>query len=71
MKRTVRRIALAATIAALPTAATPVVNSRVTPGKVVYGDNGVVVTLTKTGNASASATIHSPQGDASAKLTKQ
>jgi hypothetical protein len=94
MKRAVRWIALAATIAALPAAAiaasgsseatsitiennkvvsfeyqgatTPVTNSRVTPNKVVYGDNGVTVTLTKIGNASAYATIHSPQGDASA-----
>lgn len=106
MKRAVRWIALAATIAALPVAAiaasksgwdgtwsgawggseatsitiennkvvsfeyqgatTPVTNGRVTPNKVVYGDNGVTVTLTNIGNASAYATIHSPQGDASA-----
>jgi hypothetical protein len=50
---------------------TPVASSRVTPTKVTYGDNGVTVTLTKTGNSSAFATIHSPQGDATAKLTKQ
>jgi hypothetical protein len=52
-------------------ATTPVTSSRVTPTKVTYGDNGVIVTMTKTGASSALATIHSPQGDATAKMTRQ
>jgi hypothetical protein len=50
---------------------TPVVRSHVTPTKVVYGDNGVTVTLIRTGKTTASASLHSQQGDATAQLTKQ
>ena len=52
-------------------ASTPVVNSNVTPKKVTYGDNGVTVILIRTSDRTASASLHSPQGDATAKLTKQ
>ena len=52
-------------------ASTPVAKSRVTPRRVVYVSNGVTVTLIKTSNATASATLHSSQGDTTAKLTRQ
>jgi hypothetical protein len=52
-------------------ATTPVATSRVSPTRIVYSSNGVVVTLTKTGAATASAKLHSSQGDATAELTKQ
>jgi hypothetical protein len=50
---------------------TPVAMSRVTPQRVVYVSNGVTVTLIKTSNTTASATLHSSQGDATAKLVRQ
>ncbi len=50
---------------------TPVVASRVTQRRVTYGDNGTVVILTRTGKTTAFATLHTQQGDATAKLTRQ
>ncbi|MFZ1962079.1 MAG: hypothetical protein WAU78_01175 [Roseiarcus sp.] len=50
---------------------TPVAKSKVTPKRVTYISNGTAVTLKKTGNTTAFATLHSSQGDATAKLTKQ
>jgi|ERR1700677_4493023 hypothetical protein len=49
----------------------PVNSSNVTPEKITYQDNGVIVTLTKTGETTAHATLHSEQGDATAELTRQ
>jgi len=49
----------------------PVADSKVTPTKIVYEDQGVTVTLIKTSNTSASAALHSGQGDATAELTRQ
>lgn len=49
----------------------PVASSKVTPAKIVYEDQGVTVTLTKTGETTASAALHSDQGDATADLTRQ
>jgi hypothetical protein len=52
-------------------ASTPVSASKVTANRVTYGDNGTVVVLTRESSTLATATLHTPQGDASAKLTKQ
>ena len=52
-------------------ATTPVNRSVVTPNRVTYGDNGVTVVLTRTSATTASATLHTPQGDGAAVLTKQ
>ena len=52
-------------------ATTPVASSLVTPNKVTYGDNGVTVILIRTGATTASAKLHSSQGDATATLTKR
>ena len=52
-------------------ASTPVAQSKVTPKRIIYVSNGITVTLTKTGKATASATLHSSQGDATAELTRQ
>ena len=52
-------------------ASTQVAKSRVTPQRVVYVSNGVTVTLIKTSNTTASATLHSSQGDTTAILTRQ
>ena len=49
----------------------PVKSSKVTPAKITYEDEGVTVTLTKTGATTAHATLHSEQGDATAELTRQ
>jgi len=50
----------------------PVAKSKVTPTKIVYsGDEGVTVTLTRTGEKTANAALHSDQGDATAELTRQ
>jgi hypothetical protein len=49
----------------------PVKNSKVTPTKITFEDNRVIVTLTKTSNTTALATLHSEQGDATAELTRQ
>ena len=50
---------------------TPVAKSKMTPKRITYISNGTTVTLTKTGKATASATLHSSQGDATAALTRQ
>jgi hypothetical protein len=52
-------------------ASKPVSASTVTPKTVTYGDNGVTVVLTRTGKKTATASLHSPQGDATAELTRQ
>jgi hypothetical protein len=50
----------------------PVANSKVTPAKVTYsGGEGVTVTVTRTGDTTAFAKLHSEQGDATADLTRQ
>jgi hypothetical protein len=48
----------------------PVAASKVTPTTVTYGDQGVTVVLKRTGDNTASASLHSPQGDATAELTR-
>jgi len=50
---------------------TPVANSKVTPTRVSYGENGTTVALTMTSKTTAFAKLHSPEGDATAELTKQ
>jgi hypothetical protein len=50
---------------------TPVARSQVTPTRVTYGDKATVVTLTRTSDTTAFATIHSSQGDATAQVTKR
>jgi len=52
-------------------ASTPVTRSKVSPKRVIYGSNGVTVTLTRTGGTTAFATLHSSQGDATAVLTRR
>ena len=49
----------------------PVSSSRVSPNRIVYGPEGVVVTVTRTGANSAHATIHTSQGDGVTELTRQ
>jgi hypothetical protein len=48
----------------------PVAESKVTPTTVTYGEQGVTVVLKRTGDNTASASLHSPQGDATAELTR-
>jgi hypothetical protein len=50
---------------------TPVASSNVTRTTVTYGHNGVTVTITRTGAKTATASLHSPQGDTTAELAKQ
>jgi hypothetical protein len=50
---------------------TPVASSNVTPRTVTYGNNGVTVVLTRTGAKTASASLHSLQGDATAELVRE
>jgi hypothetical protein len=50
---------------------TPVSASTVTPTTVSYAYDGVSVIMTRTGATSAMATLHSPMGDASARLIKR
>jgi hypothetical protein len=50
---------------------TPVATSTVTSTSVTYGHNGTTVILTKTGETTAHAKLHSDQGDATAELTRQ
>ena len=52
-------------------ASTPVTKSHVTPKVVTYDGQGTTVTMTRTGATTASATLHSQQGDGTAQLTKQ
>jgi hypothetical protein len=49
----------------------PVSSSKVTPAKITYEDQGVTVTLTRTSEKTAAATLHSDQGDGTAELTRQ
>jgi hypothetical protein len=50
----------------------PVESSKVTPSKITYEDEGNSVTLAKTGEKTAHATLHTQGGqDASAELTRQ
>jgi hypothetical protein len=50
---------------------TPVPASKVTPTTVSYEYNGVTVVIKRTGAATATATLHSSQGDATAALSRQ
>ena len=50
---------------------TRVAVSKVTPKRVSYSSEGVMVTLTRTGVTTAFATLHSPHGDSTAQLTRQ
>jgi hypothetical protein len=52
-------------------ASTPVSASANTKGVITYGDNGVLVTMTRKSSKTAFATLHTSQGDATAKLTRQ
>jgi hypothetical protein len=52
-------------------ASTPVTSSRVTPTRITYVGNGSTVTMVRTGNTTASATLHSQQGEGTAQLTRQ
>jgi len=49
----------------------PVASSKVTPTNIIYDDQGVTVTLIKKSETTASAALHSDQGDATAELTRQ
>jgi hypothetical protein len=49
----------------------PVSTSNVGPSKIVYEDQGITVTLIKKSETTASASLHSDQGDATAELTRQ
>jgi hypothetical protein len=49
----------------------PVSTSNVTSSKIVYEDQGITVTLIKKNETTASASLHSDQGDATAELTRQ
>jgi hypothetical protein len=50
----------------------PVSTSNVTPSKITYEDQGNTVTLTKTGEQTAHATLHTQDShDATAELTRQ
>jgi hypothetical protein len=49
----------------------PVSSSKVTPAKITYEDQGVTVTLTRTSDKTAAATLHSDQGDGTAELTRK
>jgi hypothetical protein len=49
----------------------PVASSTVTAKKITYEDQGNSVTLTKTGEKSAHATLHSQSNDATAELKLQ
>ena len=52
-------------------ASTPVASSKVTPMRVTYGHDGVIVTLTRKSRTTAFAALHSSQGDATAILTRE
>jgi hypothetical protein len=49
----------------------PVSTSHATPGKITYEDQGNTVTLVKKSETTASAALHTQQGDATAELTRQ
>jgi hypothetical protein len=50
---------------------TPVSASAVTPTTVSYVFDGISVRITRTSVATATASLHSPMGDATARLTRQ
>jgi hypothetical protein len=52
-------------------ASTPVTKSRVTLKSVTYEGQGTTVTMTRTGATTASAKLHSQQGEGTAELTRQ
>jgi hypothetical protein len=52
-------------------ATNPVSSSKVTAKRVVYGENDIVVTMTRTGAKTAHATIKSSQGNGTAELVRQ
>src|ERR1700733_7893485 len=52
-------------------ASTPVTKSTVTANRVTYEGTGSTVTMTRTGKNTATATLHSQQGDGTAQLTRQ
>jgi hypothetical protein len=52
-------------------ATNPVSSSRVTAKRIVYGENNIVVTMTRTGPNTAHATIKTSQGNGVAELTRQ
>jgi hypothetical protein len=53
-------------------AAVPITHSKVSDDTVMFGSATYTVTITKTGDTTATAQYHSPvNGDASALLTKQ
>jgi hypothetical protein len=49
----------------------PVANSKVTPAKITYEDQGNTVTLIRKSETTASAALHSDQGDGTAELTRK
>ena len=49
----------------------PVARSHVTAKRIVYGENNIVVTMTRTGPNTAHATIKTGQGNGTAELTRQ
>ncbi len=49
----------------------PVASSNVTPTKITYEDQGNTVTLVKKSDTTASAALHTQQGDATAELTRR
>lgn len=49
----------------------PVSSSNVTPTKITYEDHGNTVILVKKSETTASAALHTQQGDATAELTRQ
>ena len=49
----------------------PVASSSVTARKITYEDQGNSVTLTRTGETTAHAALHTSQGDATAELKRQ
>ena len=52
-------------------ASTPVSASRVTPTTASYEHNGVSIAMTRTGAATAMASLHSSMGDATARFTRR
>jgi hypothetical protein len=48
----------------------PVASSRMTPTRIVYGENDIVVALTRTGRDTAHATIKTSQGNGVAELRR-
>ena len=49
----------------------PVASSNVTANSITYQDQGNSVTMTKRSETTANAALHTPQGNATAVLTRQ